>query len=448
MSEETPPGPSTGSHPSSLETISSSLSLPPQGFQAIPDSHIVVGRSLSPSRLGPESPGASVSSSVKDGHRHGHRHGHRARSRSPIQRDWDVPQVFILDCHGSSYADEHGNPVVVPSLVDTFTSCKFARPLVENLFNFKDYSFFDPPYQYVIPKIVEAYQETAAAAESGISKEQLREIIYASLCDTRDREGVIVPDSCEFRCHHKGANIADMLLFGAGAPTDEQILRLDPKTGTIEDVHVGFGLMKKDKGVTVFPPSSQQPIERHFRIGIDKSEREIADLNLKILELLQSRNQDNKEEIQNLREKLAKKTSGLKIIRDSLKGGIQGPKFDYTDKYKQRYGNTVKLSRLLEIAIEKRTINPEIDNVVVIACRTFPGNYTESPGKSMGESPARGGSSRSKMKRKKIRKSIKRRKYTNCIDMIKNKKNRTRICKRKMQYRYVNRNPTTRKFTI
>lgn len=474
MSEESPQGwhsPSTWPPSSSLDPTSPSGSLSPQGFQALPDQqHIVdvVGHSLSP-RANPNQRmfdagrpllpfrfgSARGSSSIDDGDGDGDEGGGRARTRSPPnQRDQDEPQVFILDCHGCSYADEHGNPVVVGSLVDTFTSCKFARPLVENLFDFKDYSFFDPPYQYVIPKIVKAYQETAeyylhthGREQSGVSKDRLREIIYSSLCDTRDRVGVIVPDSCEFRCHHQGKTISDMLLFGAGAPMDEQVLRLDPKTGAFEDVHTGFGLVKKDKGAAEF--TSRLPIQRPFDIGIRKYQQEIYDLNSQILDLLtHSRTQDNMDEIQKLRDKLAKKTLKLQIMRDSLQGGMQGPKYGYTDHYKTLFGKEVRLSRLLDIAITKGTIKPN-DFVVVLACRTLPGNYTESPGKTMSESPARGGgSSRSKMKRKKIRKSIKRRKYTNCIDMIKNKKNRTRICKRKMQYRYVIRNPKTRKFTI
>jgi hypothetical protein len=442
MSEESPQGwhsPSTWPYPSSLGTTSPSVSLSPQGFQ-LPDQDFVdFGPSLSPSpRVGPT--GAMGSSSGRD------------RSRST---DRDAPQVFILDCHGCSYADQHGNPVVVDSLVDTFTSCKFARTLVENLFNFEDHSFFDPPYKYVIPKIVKAYQETAecylptrGCEQSSVPKSRLRDIIYSSLCDTRERDGVIVPDSCEFRCHHNGRKISDMLLFGAGAPMDEQVLRLDPKTGAIEDVHTGFGLVKKDKGATVFP-SFQQPIAPPFSMAIEKSKRELDNLNLQISELFShSHTQDNIYKIQILQDEYAKKVLKLGNIIDSLQGGIQGPKFEYTDENKKVYGDEIKLSTLLRIAIDKGTINPITDIVVVVACRTLPGNFEGSPEKGSDESPARGGSSRSKMKRKKIRKSIKRRKYTNCIDMIKNKKNRTRICKRKMQYRYVNRNPKTRKFTI
>jgi hypothetical protein len=467
MSEESPQGwhsPSTWPPSSSLDPTSPGGSLSPQGFQALPDQQDFVGvsDSISPREKPNPNPrsfyaGYSrppfrdepsiVSSSIGQ--------GARARTRSPPnQRDQDEPQVFILDCHGCLYADKHGNPVVVDSLVDTFTSCKFARPLVQNLFDFKDYSFFGPPYQYVIPKIVTAYKETAeyylhthGREQSGVSKDRLREIIYSSLCNARDRVGVIVPDSCEFRCHHQGKKISDMLLFGAGAPMDEQVLRLNPKTGAIKDVHTGFGLVKKDKGAAEF--TSRTPIQRPFDIGIAKYERKIADLNSQILDLLtHSRTEDNINEIQKLREKLAKKTLKLQITRDSLQGGMQGPKYGYTDDYETRFGKELRLSCLLDFAIRNETIKPN-DFVVVLACRTLPGNYTESPGKTMSESPARGGgSSRSKMKRKKIRKSIKRRKYTNCIDMIKNKKNRTRICKRKMQYRYVIRNPKTRKFTI
>ena len=150
MSEESPQGwhsPSTWPPSSSLDPTSPGGSLSPQGFQALPDQQDFVGvsDSISPREKPNPNPrsfyaGYSrppfrdepsiVSSSIGQ--------GARARTRSPPnQRDQDEPQVFILDCHGCLYADKHGNPVVVDSLVDTFTSCKFARPLVQNLFDFK-----------------------------------------------------------------------------------------------------------------------------------------------------------------------------------------------------------------------------------------------------------------------------------------------------------------------
>jgi len=354
----------------------------------------------------------------------------RSRSHSPLsgtrQNSERGPRIFLINCHGVTFPDKNGNPVMIDDvLVDTFTSVKFGHGFGKYLYNSKTCSFFDEPYRYFIDRVL----ETTKGNPGSLQKDDLRETITRSLCYVRDVRGVIVKDKCKFRCHHVGRRMADMYIMGAGSPMDEMVICIDPLTGDEEDVHDKFGFRQLDERVLTYPPSGRKEIDKAFNIAIRNAERELDDLRSQMSMLSQPhlKTAENMDIVKKLRKDYDAKFLKLNITREALRDAMQGPKYRYKvenrDKYAVLEGKDymIKLSDAIDIAVRNGTIDPRKDFVVVEACRNFygqlPSGYdpTKSPGRAGSESDSQGGGGRatSKHSRKKYGKNKGRNKNIN-----------------------------------
>ena len=263
--------------------------------------------------------------------------------------------------------------------VDTFTTAKFGCPVSTYLLDIKNFSFFDAAHTYFIPKILEGIR----TSPSPPNKDALRDIITRSLCHARDDVQVFAPGTCRFRCHKvdDSKTMADMFIMGPGSSMVEAVFSVDLTTGTKEDVHDKFGFELVTNPLVTRPTSNK----------IDGLERMAIKLEESKLSGLKGRT-GREEEYRPRSERLAQ-------IKRVLKGEVKSANYRYADAYKDKYvtvmdkGNTydmIKLSDVIQIAIDNGTIKPEIDFVIVQACRTFdgqlpPGYGNKSPGRPKGD---------------------------------------------------------------
>lgn len=328
----------------------------------------------------------------------------RSRSRSPTpsprplpitQERGDGPRIFVISCHGVTFPDpdpsKGGDPATInPVKVDTFTSASFNHTVSTYTYNKKTCSFFDQAYTYFIPKILEGIK----AQDSPPDKNALRAIITSSLCRTRDVEGPFVNDHCRFRCHQVGETMSDLYIMGSGSPMNEVVLSIDPATGMQEDVHDKFGLREIRDRVLI--QGSYDITDSTYKRAIRKAERELESLHTEMLRASQPpQTSDRMAKLRQLRTQYDNKYANLKSRINFLKGATQGPKYRYNTKYQSNYVNIggnhmIKLSDVIQIAIENGTIHPKTDFVIVQACRTFygqlPSGYGDkSPGRNAGE---------------------------------------------------------------
>jgi hypothetical protein len=348
----------------------------------------------------------------------------RPRSRSePPKRG---SRIFLIDCHGAIFPDESGTKIALidPVRVDTFTASKCGFTFGSNLHNTQNYSFFDPPYTYVIRRIIGSIGSLGRPP-----KDEVRKLLYSSLCVTRDSgEGGIIKDTCRFKCHRVDGRIPDMYILGAGSPMDDQILMIDPETGVVEDVHTDFGLRQISKRGEI---RGRKQIDRGFNPAIAKVEDKIHSLNSKILQTPVT--PENMDKIRKLRKERDDMSSRLYTIQESLREGLQGPKYEYMQKHISKYVNNdsvknmIKLSDTLQIAIDNGTIDPKIDFVIIFSCRNpivpLPAEAfgPGSPSRRVDDSQSQGGGGDAKCKhsRKKYEKNKGRNK-----NMNKNNKNK------------------------
>jgi hypothetical protein len=344
----------------------------------------------------------------------------RSRSRSRSRPPKRGSHIFLVDCHGAIFPDESGRRIALidPVLVDTFTTSRFGCSFGSNLHNTQNYSFFDPPYTYVIPRIIDSI-----GSLSRPPKDEVRRLLYSSLCGTRDSgEAGIVKDTCRFKCHHVGKRIPDMYILGAGSsPMDDQILMIDPENNIVEDVHEDFGLRQISKRGEI---RGRKPIDRGFNAAIAKAQDKLNSLNSEILSTPVT--PENMDKIKKLMKKRDDMSSRLYTIQESLREGLQGPKYEYIPDHIGKYVNNdyvknmIKLSDILKIAIKNGIIDPEIDFVIIFACRnpivplSIEASKLGSP-RGDGESQSQGGGGHTKCKysRKKYGKNKGRNKNKN-----------------------------------
>jgi hypothetical protein len=348
-----------------------------------------------------------------------------SRSRSPERGS----RIFLVDCHGAIFPDESGRKIALidPVLVDTFTTSKCGFTFGSNLHNTQNYSFFDPPYTYVIRRIIDSIGSLDRP-----SKDDVRRLLYTSLCVTRDSgEGGIIKETCRFKCHHVNGRIPDMYILGAGSPMDDQILMIDPETGNVEDVHEDFGLRQISKRGEI---RGRKQIDRGFNAAIAKAQDKLNSLNSKIL--LTPVTPENMDKIRKLRKQRDDMSSRLYTIQESLREGLQGPKYEYIPDHIGKYVNNdsvknmIKLSDTLKIAIKNGTIDPRKDFVIIFACRNpivpLPaeafGPGSPSRGDKDSQSQGGGGHAKFKHSRKKYAKNKGRNKNKNKRKTIRNRK--------------------------
>jgi hypothetical protein len=353
----------------------------------------------------------------------------RPRSRSPIRG----PRIFIINGHGSTFLDEHGNIAMIDNvLVDTFTSVEFAHSFGKYIYNPGTCSFFDEPYEYFIKRLLTTTTKTPAVLST---KDTLRSAIYSSLCATRDEDDVIVKEHCKFRCHRKGRKMTDMYIMCSGSPLNEAVICINPLTGEEEDVHDKFGLREVDDRLITYPHGRKE-IDRAYDIPIRKADRELDDLRSQMSMLSQPyvRTADNMDIVKKPRKEYDKKYLKLGIVKEALRGAVQVPKYRYKVENRDKYAvldgkhHMIKLSDAIKIAIEKGTIKPEIDSIVVQACRNFYGllpsghDPTKSPGRTRSESPERGGGGRANRRRSRKKYGMNKGKNKNKRKTIRNRK--------------------------
>ena len=297
------------------------------------------------------------------------------------QERGEGPCVFVINCHGVTFPDSTtGEPAEMEVKVDTFTTAKFGHPVAKYLIDTKTFSFFDQPYNYFIPEILKSIR----ASSSPPNKDVLRDIITRSLCHTRANVGVFVPGTCKFKCHKVGDPIsktmADMFIMCPGSSMVEAVFSVDLTTGTKEDVYDKFGFELVTNPLVTRP--THDKIEGLERVAFDRESGE-----LKLIRRTQP-------------EEYRRRYALLAQAKRVLKGEVKSANYRYNDDYKHKYvtftfpnGDTydmIKLSDVIQIAIDNGTIHPETDFVIVQACRTFdgqlpPGYGDKSPGRKKGD---------------------------------------------------------------
>ena len=381
----------------------------------------------------------------------------RSRSRSPSPRSpsprplsiaqerGDDPRIFVISCHGVTFTDPDPSKIGVPATinpvkVDTFTTASFNHTVSTYTYNEKTCSFFGQAYTYFIPKILKGIKD---ASPSPPDKTALRGIITHSLCHTRDVEGPFVKDHCRFRCHKVGETMSDLYILGSGSPMNEVVLSIDPATGMEEDVHDKFGLREIRDRVLI--QGSYDIIVPEYTRAIRKAQRELEYLHTEMLRASQPpHTSDRMAKLRQLRTQYDNKYSDLKSTKNFLKGATQGPKYRYKPdpEFQAKYVNIggnhmIKLSDVIQIAIDNGTINPEIDFVIVQACRTFdgqlpPGYGDKSPGRNKGD--VSDGGSKKKRTKTKTRPRTKNRNNRN-----RNNRNKNNTKKRKRKTKTIRR---------
>lgn len=263
-------------------------------------------------------------------------------------------RVFVIYTHGCLPLIDHDKPVIVDSLVDTFTTAKIGFPLITEM-------AFDPPAVHFIHNL---FGLLAHEATGVLTKPQLKGMIRRALCKLR---GVsIVRDTCKFRCHRKGKKIAEMVLFAHGEPITEGIFRLDPQTGVIKDVSGHFGLIEKPiKSLKEFPS------EKKYDIPLIEKIKSIAEGALSRLQTDISKiPKQNHAEFRKVSHLIEAKWQLIQALDAVIRGKNRESRFEFPSHVKRKHpGDFITLSGLIQNAIASKDINPETDVVVVFACR-------------------------------------------------------------------------------
>jgi hypothetical protein len=213
--------------------------------------------------------------------------------------------------------------------------------------------------------------------------------------------------------------------MGPGSSMVEAVLSVDLTTGIKEDVHDKFGFEIVTNPLVTRPTNSK--IDGPERVAIEREEYDLS--------LLRGRSDREKE--------YNRRYARLAQARKVLKGEVKSANYRYAPGYEDKYVTVtddkgysyemIKLSDVIQIAIEKRTINPKTDFVIVQACRTFDGQLppdydgSKSPGRD--ESAAK--RSRSAGGRKRMRGTLGSLLTKNRNNRNRNNRNKNNTKKRK-----------------
>ena len=252
----------------------------------------------------------------------------------------------------SSRSYRRNRVITMTSKVDTFTSAKFGKPIWLNVTE-------DPPQVMLVNALTTLLQ----APQAPKTKYAFRQIIKQALCETRS---ALVPESeqhdCRFRCHRVGKKIADVTLFCEGAAFVEGIVMFDVETGEVDYITEEFGLV--DKRIIGKPVEEYEKFKKFNHAQIDtivkskkKAEQELAEL------------QANPVNFKGKRFMLHSIAETIKNYETTIRGMDRYSNFEFLDKLKERGSDKIRLSRLIEIGIDRKLINPETDFVVVMSCR-------------------------------------------------------------------------------
>jgi hypothetical protein len=268
--------------------------------------------------------------------------------------------------------------------VDIFTTAKCGQPFCADL-------RCDAPYVGLV-HILSQYR-----LPSHVPKETVRQIIKQVMLDIkrdpRHADSLTRAEN-KIRCHKTGQPMTELFLFGPSheLPIIESVTMVDMETGQIHrDAHAMFGLVKKHTVSTSTPHAAVQ----HDATGMAglQHAKQRAEWDLHTL-------QGTDPFYVNM------KNEQIKTIDATIAGELKESKFEYSPELKEKYGERVKLSVLLQIGLSNG-LNPKTDFFVVYACRvpdehvTFPLHSPRNSSDS--EHSVGGGSKTHKHKAKKSR---------------------------------------------
>lgn len=236
-------------------------------------------------------------------------------------------------------------PVSFITPVDVFTTTKCGHPFCADL-------KCDPPYV----DLVHILSEHPISHDA--TKDEVRKLIKDTMVDIRSKPRhakALTKTENKIRCHKKGSQMTELFLFGSSfeVPIIESVSMVDMETGRVQDVHKMFGLVKKP--VVRLSSTHAKPSDELKREGLEA--RATAVVELKALE----------ESGANPFYRDMKKEQ-IETIDATAAVQLKESKFEYSPEFKEKYGDLVKLSDLLQIGISNG-MNSENDFVAVYACR-------------------------------------------------------------------------------
>ena len=275
--------------------------------------------------------------------------------------------------------------------VDTFTTAKCGQPFCADL-------RCDAPYVGLV-HILSQYR-----LPSHVPKEMVRQIIKQVMLDIkrdpRHADSLTRAEN-KIRCHKTGQPITELFLFGPSheLPIVESVTMVDMETGQIHrDAHAMFGLVEKHASTS--RPYAAAQFDDDDMAGLQYAKQR-AEWDLYTLQGTDPFYVNMKKE-------------QIKTIDATIAGELKESKFEYSPELKEKYGERVKLSVLLEIGLSNG-LNPKTDFFVVYACRmsdepvTFP---LHSPRNSSDSEHSVGGGTRSKPTKQRCRtKTCKQRRH-------------------------------------
>ena len=321
-------------------------------------------------------------------------------SPTPTPNPTPTPsRVFIIFAHGELPVVDD-SPVFVESLVDTFTTAKIGYPLIVD-------GTIDPPDVHFIHNLFRLLAHHERTGAGGVlTKHQLKVMVRSALCNLRGTS-IVTGDKCKFRCHRKGKQIAEMILFGGGGPMAESIVRLDPNTGVIKDVARHFGLVEKPaKSIKEYPMSTKLDISIAGLEQLKSSAtRELSELQTEIAKTPKR----NHAEFRKLDHLIQAKWQRIQALDAKIRGMNRESRFEFPSYVKRKHGDVITLSGLIQNAIETKDIDPDADVVVVFSCRGPKHPLSDLSGlrspRDSNESASEGGRMRVRTKSQKSQKS-------------------------------------------
>ena len=283
-------------------------------------------------------------------------------------------------------------PVSFTSPVDIFTTAKCGRPFCSSL-------LCDPPYVDLVRFLSEHPPSHHAKGAKGAkdAKDEVRQLVEDAMVRIRGEPRhakALTKAENRIRCHKQGSNMTELFLFGPSLelPIVESVSMVDLETGDVRDVHEMFGLVEKK---VVRSASSNTVLDAEDMMeGLQAK----AAAELELMELLKMPGVNPFY--------VDMKRAHIQTIDATIAGELKESKFEYSPELKEKYGERVKLSDLLQIGIDNGFVDPANVSVVIYACRGPDEHVTHplhSPRGNESDASVGGGSKTRKHKAKKSR---------------------------------------------
>ena len=280
-------------------------------------------------------------------------------------------------------------PVSFTSPVDIFTTAKCGRPFCSSL-------LCDPPYVDLV-RFLSEHPPSHHAKGAKDTKDEVRQLVEDAMVRIRGEPRhakALTKAENRIRCHKQGSNMTELFLFGPSLelPIVESVSMVDLETGDVRDVHEMFGLVEKK---VVRSASSNTVLDAEDMMeGLQAK----AAAELELMELLKMPGVNPFY--------VDMKRAHIQTIDATIAGELKESKFEYSPELKEKYGERVKLSDLLQIGIDNGFVDPANVSVVIYACRGPDEHVTHplhSPRGNESDASVGGGSKTRKHKAKKSR---------------------------------------------